>query len=100
MEYGITVNLDRERMLRLTMKAMVEFERTNKIKLMDIGDNMSVETCAKLAYSMLKQDDPELTLDKTIDLFDNHLSPGEAIEKINEAILQAFPKNAAGPGRK
>ena len=89
----VIINLDKPRQLRLSMKAMIEFEKTNKIKLMDIADNMSIEICAKLAYTMLKQEDSELTLDKTIDLLDEHMTAGEAIEKINEAMTAAFPQS-------
>ena len=95
----VMIDLDKPRKLRFGMKSMVEFERTNKIKLLDIGENMSVEICAKLAYTMLKQEDPELTLEKTIELLDEHMLAGDAIEKINEAIAAAFPnsKNAGVP---
>lgn len=95
----VMINLDKPRKLRLSMKAMIEFEKTNKIKLMDLGKEMSVEICAKLAYTMLKQEDSELTLAAAVDLLDEYLSPGEIIEKINEAMSAAFPeaKNVEKP---
>ena len=98
----VTINLDKERELRLTMKAMIEFEKTNKVKLMDIANELSIEVCAKLAYTMLKQNDADLTLDKTLDLLDKYMLPGEAIEKITEALTAAFPtaKNAKKPAVK
>ena len=98
----VTINLDKERELRLTMKAMIEFEKTNKVKLMDIANELSIEVCAKLAYTMLKQNDADLTLDKTLDLLDKYMLPGEAIEKITEAMTAAFPtaKNVKKPAVK
>jgi len=98
----VIINLDKERKLRLTMKAIIEFEKTNKIKLMDINKSTSIDVFAKLAYTMLKQEDNDLTLDKTITLLDEYLTVGEAIEKISEALAAAFPsaKNADQPAGK
>jgi hypothetical protein len=88
----VIVNLDKPREMKLNFKVMIEFEKTNKMKITNIGSEDSIEMWLKLMYTMLRQEDKELTLEKTIALVDENLTPEEAIELVSECIYNAFPK--------
>lgn len=94
----IMINLDRPRKLRFGMGAMVEFEQLTGIKLMSLSDEMSMDICSKLLWIMLKQEDKELTLEKTWELIDeNAESITEIISAITKAIEAAFQKDSKHP---
>lgn len=88
------IELDRPRELRLTMRAVVEFERTNNVKFMELENEMSMDLCGKLLYTMLKQDDKALTYDAVIDLIDQHTSIYNVVQAVTEAMTLAFPAKA------
>lgn len=89
----VVINLDHPRKLRFGMGAMVEFEQLTGIKLMDIGDKMSFEICAKVLWIMLKQEEKELTFENTLNLIDDYADNfNDVIEKVTEAISAAFEK--------
>ena len=97
----IPIELDKPRRLRFGLGAMVEFEQLTGIKLASIGDEMSFEVCAKLLWIMLKQDEPELTLEQIYKLVDEHSnSVAEVISLVTEAVTAAMgnaPKNVGKP---
>ena len=94
----IMINLDRPRKLRFGMGAMVEFEQLTGIKLMELNDEMSMDVCSKLLWIMLKQEDKELTLQKTCELIDEYAeSITEVITAITKAIEAAFQKDGGLP---
>lgn len=102
----VNIDLDKPRRLRLSFKVMVEFERITKIKVTQLGDDMGMETIAKLLWVMLKQDDPELTIDKTLELMDEHLGSLSELNDIVTGVMKAaYPreagdqKNAGKPSR-
>ena len=96
-----TINLDKERKLRFSMGAMVEFEQLTKTKLTELEEDMSITTCANLLWVMLKQDDASLTFPKTMKLIEEHTNNiTEVITLVSEAIAAAFGdpgKNAIPP---
>jgi len=100
----VTIELDKPRRLRFGMGAMIEMEQLTGIKIVEMDETaITGETCAKILWIMLKQDDDALTLKDTCHLIDEYGSSlTEVIEKVAEAIRIAFavkPKNA-GPTAK
>ncbi|WP_128426288.1 hypothetical protein [Gudongella oleilytica] len=94
----IMINLDKPRKLRFGMGAMVEFEQLTGIKLMELNDEMSMDVCSKILWIMLKQEDKELTLEKTCELIDEYAeSITEVITAITRAIEAAFQKETGHP---
>lgn len=88
--------------LRFGMGAMVAFEKSTGKKLMEIDENMSVETTAELLYAMMRQENKELTFEDTMDLVDNGAdSLTDITAKVTEAIMAAFmggkSKNGGAP---
>jgi hypothetical protein len=85
--------LDKERKLRFGMGAIVEFEQLTGHKLMELDNNTPPDVVIKAAWVMLKQEDKELTLEKTCELIDEHYegTVKDFIEDIQEAVLLAFP---------
>ena len=97
----IMINLDKPRKLRFGMGAMVEFEQLTGIKLMELNDEMSMDVCSKILWIMLKQEDKELTLEKTCELIDEYAeSITEVITAITKAIEAAFQKETTHPNVK
>ena len=89
----IMIDLDKPRKLRFGMAAMVEFEQLTGLKLLEIGDNISVETIAKMLWVMLKQEEKEITLVKTFKLVDNNADDMTyVITKVTEALSIALEK--------
>ncbi len=94
----ITINLDKPRKLRFGMGAMVEFEQLTGIKLMSINDEMSIDTCAKILWVMLKQEDKELTLEQTCVLVDDYAENiTDIMTTVTEAIQAAFEQDKKTP---
>ena len=97
----IVINLDKPRKLRFGMGAMVEFEQLTGIKLMELNDEMSMDVCSKILWTMLKQEDKELTLEKTCELIDEYAeSITDVIAAITRAIEAAFQKETTSPNVK
>ena len=97
----VTIELDRPRKLRFGMAAMIEFEQITGTKLTAMESEISVELCGQLLWIMLKQDEPELTLEKTCTLIDEYADNiTEIITKVSQAVNVAFAgdkKNAQKP---
>lgn len=89
--------LDKERNLRWTLRARMEFEKTSGIMLATLGQNFSTEAILKIIHTMLKQEDSDLTFEKTIDLIEEFSSFDDAVDKIYEAFENSKPKNAEKP---
>ena len=68
----VTIMLDKERSLRLTLKGMLEYQRlTGKNLLLGFKiDPNSMEQCSALAYACLLHEDKELTYDDVTILID------------------------------
>lgn len=94
----VMINLDRPRKLRFGMGAMVEFEQLTGVKLTGLDDEMSMETCARLLWVMLKQEDEALTLRDTLSLIDEYAdNVTDVMEKVTQAIETAFKQEGKRP---
>ena len=89
-----TVKLDKARNIVLGFKAMQEFKNITGKSLTKINfeyENLEVEEIVPVIYyAGLKHEDEKLTLEKTIELIDNHLGVKGAIELIPKIISDAF----------
>ena len=94
----ITVKLDKERHLRLTLRGMLEFENItgmNIFKGLDLK-KMALKDTTALLWACLIHEDKELTYDIFIDMID--LSNITKIaEAVTECINESLPKESAGP---
>jgi len=92
------INLDKPRKLRMGMGAMVEFEQLTGIKITEIESEISMDVCAKLLWVMLKQDEPELTLEGTWKLVDDNADNLNDITlAVGAAITAAFQQSGKLP---
>ena len=93
----VTVTLDKERHLRLTLKGMMEFEKITGKNLLKgfIFDDLTVEDSATLIWACLIHEDRDLTLDDVLCMVDlsNYVAVMEAI--IN-CVNQSLPDAKVG----
>jgi len=96
----VTVKLDKERHLKLTLRGMLEFESLTGVNLFRGFDmkKMSLKQITTLLWACLIHEDKELTFDNFIDIVDlsniNVLS-----DAVAECIIQSVPdiKEKASP---
>ena len=100
----VTIKLDKTYQLRFGMRAMVEFEQTSGKKLMELNEEMSVETACQMLWIMLKKDRPELTLMEVCDLVDDYAQNiMDIVDAVTEAVQDAVDgasKNASPTAKK
>lgn len=89
----VMIDLDKPRKLRFGMGATIEYEQVYGEKLQELDpDKISVEMCAQLAWIMLKQEDPDLTYQGTIQLIDEYAdNMVQVIEAVGKAVSLAYP---------
>lgn len=92
----VMINLDRPRKLRFGMSAMMQYEQMTGLKIADLSDEISFDACGKLLWVMLSQEDPELTLQKVIELVDENADNLTEIVKLTSGAVRA----AFGNGEK
>lgn len=92
------IKLDKERKLRLGMGVLVDFEQLTGVKFTEL-ENTTPDIAAKLAWVMFKQEDKDLTLEKTCELIDEYYdgSITDFIKEIEEAVYMAFPQIEGEP---
>ena len=96
----VMINLDKPYKLKFGMGAQVEFEQLTGIKVMSIQDEISVELCAKMLWVMLKQEDKEITLEKTCQLVDEYANNmTDVIQTVSKAIEAAFKTSLPNVGK-
>lgn len=83
----LTVNWDKPRRLRFGMGAMVEYEQITGEKLSALNQDLSYDTCAKILWVMLKQDDNDLTLKDVCNLVDEY---GDNISDVIDLVTTAI----------
>ena len=94
----VMLNLDRPYKLRFGMGAMVEFEQLTSIKLMEISEEMSVDTAAKLLWVMLKQEENTITLSNVCHLVDEYADIiNDVMAAVTKAIEAAFNTGKTSP---
>jgi len=89
----ITITLDKERHLRLTLKGMVEFEKLtggNLLKGFDFNA-LTLEDSAALVWACLIHEDKELTFDDVLCMIDmSNLTV--VMESLMQCIVQSMPE--------
>jgi hypothetical protein len=97
----VMINLDKPRKLRFGMGAMVQFEQLTGIKLMSLDDEMSFDVMAKMLWVMLRQEEPDLTLEQVCDLVDEHadsvMDVTNAVSEALQVAVETKRKNAGKP---
>ena len=90
----VTIMLDKERSLRLTLKGMLEFEKItgkNLLKGFNLKD-LSMSDSAALMFACLVHEDKELTYDDVLCMVDvgNISKVSDAVSKcINQSLAEA-----------
>ena len=88
----VTVTLDRERHLKLTLRGMLAYEEQTGISLLE-GFNfkdMSLRSFTALAWACLVHEDKELTYESFIDTLDFADVP-KLTEAVSQCIIESFP---------
>ena len=83
----VMIDLDKPRKLRFTMGAMVEFEQLTGLAILRDGIPQSVDNYSKALWVMLRQEDPELTMEQLMKIIDEHTNGiFDVVKKIDEAM--------------
>jgi hypothetical protein len=96
---NVTITLDRERHLRLGLRAMRAFEQETGKSIRSINAATMTDTQrVVLLWAALLHDDKELTLDQAITLFDDHLEDlGQLADKVVEMQKASAPEADTAP---
>ena len=90
------IKLDKMRNIVLGFKAMQEFKNITGKSLTKIDfedESLEIETIVPVIfYAGLRHEDKELTLEKTVELLDEHLGLKGAIDLIPKIMEDAFGK--------
>lgn len=92
----VTVNLDKERHLRLTLKGMLEFEKLTKKSLLKGFElkTFSLEETAALVFACLIHEDKELMYDDVLCMIDiSNLTT--VIDAVSKCLEQSLPEAKA-----
>jgi hypothetical protein len=85
--------LDKARNLKFNMKALALIEKKLNIKIGQIEQSgIGINEIAVILWAGLQHEDASLTIDKVMDLVDEHSSLDEAAEKIGKAFDESFGK--------
>lgn len=95
------VTLDKERNFRYGMKALSLIEKKLKKNIGQIDfNNLSIEETMTILWAGLYHEDKELTVDSLMDIIDDHdISLNQVIEKMGEAISDAFGGGGENPNQ-
>ena len=91
------IELDKTRNLRYGMKAISLIEKKLNVCITKLDfNNLTMEQLATFIWGGLYHEDPNLSVEKVMDLIDEHSSIPEAVSVVGKAISEAFPeqKNA------
>jgi hypothetical protein len=86
--------------LRFGMGAMVSFEQSSGKKLMELDEEMSIETVAQLLWAMLKQEDKNMTFDQALCLVDSSTDSIVDIINIVTKVINAAFSTGKNPNAK
>jgi hypothetical protein len=89
------LKLDKEYEFRLTNKAGFIFEEVAGKSFTEFSQGMGVKDMNLLVYAGLKCIDKEMTVDKTVDLIDEHIDFEELANIITKAMEQSTFFNSA-----
>ncbi len=91
MKKGITVNLDKPRVLRYGINALARIEDLIGKPLTNLDlQNVGIKDLLVIIYAGLYHEDETLTVEKVGDLIDEYSSLDEISEKLGEALSLAF----------
>jgi hypothetical protein len=91
----VTIELDKPRRLRFGMGAICEFKDLTGIDIRTIKSQMNLETCMKILWVMLRQDDQALEYKAACKLVDDFApSLQYVVEKIAQIMKASFPEAA------
>lgn len=95
------IKLDKTRNLKFGMRAFYLIEDRLKIKMSQIDyENIGMKELAVIIWAGLFHEDKELTIDKTIDLIDEHTNLIELMNVMQEAMSKSFNlDNTASKGQ-
>ena len=101
MKKGVAIELDKIRMLRYGINALVAIEDlTGKaITALDLA-NVKMKDLRTIIYAGLSHEDKELTPEKVGEIIDNFGSIEEIAEKVGEAMTLAFGKGGKADPKK
>ena len=93
---GVSVELDKRRVIQFDLNALCEIEDKLGIDLKDLPEvDVNARTLRVLLWAGLLSDDPDITLETAGHLAsDNGLQ--ETIAKVGEAMQKAFTRSAEG----
>ena len=89
----VTVNLDKERHLRLTLKGMLEFQKhtgKNLLKGFRLKE-LSLEDSAALIWACLIHEDKEIKYEDVLNMIDLH-NLTSVVNAVAECINQSLPE--------
>lgn len=70
----VMINLDKPYKLRFDLTAMITFEQLTGRKVADLDDELNINDCAEVLWSMLNREYPDMTKLQVIDLVNEHAS--------------------------
>ncbi len=85
----VTIELDRTRTIRLSVKAYKYIEKKLGKPVSKLGSDLSIDQMATILAAGLRHEDPEITEAKVIDLLEDH---DVDLETLGETIGQAMLK--------
>ena len=96
---GIIIQLDRERRLKLTLNSMVEIEERTGKSFGEIGEawkggGFKVADLRAVLFACLKDDDPDLTIEKVGDLIDLS-NMTTIVGKLSESFSSSLPESGS-----
>jgi hypothetical protein len=88
------IKLEKNRNFRYGMKAISLIEKTLDVKIAKLDlENLSMEDTATIIWAGLVHEDKDLTVDKVMELIDEHASLTEVLETMAKALSEAFGAN-------
>ena len=93
MKHGVTINLDKPRILRYGINALAKIEDLTNKPLVKLDlKNVGIKDLLIITYAGLCHEDSNLTIEKVGDIIDEYSSLGEIAEKVGDALTLAFGK--------
>ena len=93
----VEIKLDKTRNLKYGMRAFDRIEKKLKKKISEIDmDDLSIEETATVIWAGLAHEDDKLTVEKVMDLVDEHSNLYEVSNKLAEALNLAFTNGEEG----
>lgn len=88
------IELDKTRNLRYGMKAISIVEKKLKTNISKLDmDNLTMEEIATVIWAGLVHEDKSITVDKVMNLIDDHSNIKNALEIMGKAFSEAFGGN-------